>query len=174
MTFDQDNSRCQIFTFKEGLLSKVAHDLQLKVNRYEVAWADGTVTATFDPKSISVVHAMKRGRGNPRALSSGDKEKILENMYRDVFSTAQHPEIRFSSDSIRESGDRIEVNGMLELQGVRRTVRTTAAREGHEWVFTVPIYQPDFGIKPFSALMGAIKIKPSLTVKFSFAANQEA
>lgn len=170
-TFNQDNSRCQIFTFKEGLLSKVAHDLQLKVNRYEVIWRDGNVEATFDPRSISVVHAMKRGRGNPRALSGGDKDKILENMHRDVLSPDRFPEIRFTADSVTESKNRLEVNGTLELQGVRRQVRATAAREGQEWVFSVPIHQPDFGIKPFSALMGTIKIKPSLTVRFSFAAK---
>jgi len=34
-------------------------------------------------------------------------------------------------------------------------------------VAEVPIHQPDFGIKPYSAMLGALKVKPDLVVRCS-------
>lgn len=163
-TFHADNAECFIYTFKEGLLSKVAHDLKLRVQRFEIRWEDGEVKADFDPESIVVVNAMKRGRDNPGALSTSDKAKVIENMRRDVLKTRRFPTIQFSAGSLSQSEQQVVINGYLELTGKQRPVRVVARRSGQHWDVEVPVHQPDFGIRPFKALMGAIKIKPQVKV----------
>ena len=162
--FNGEHSECLIYTFKEGLLSKVAHDLKLKVANFEIRWEDGEIQAEFDPSSIEVLYAMKNGQPNPSALNAGDKAKVLENMHRDVLKTKRFPTIRFSASSLREAADEVVVDGYLDLTGKKRPLRATAKRNGSHWEVEVNIHQPDFGIKPFKALMGAIKIKPHLKV----------
>ena len=56
-TYSSENAECFIYTFKEGLLSKVAHDLKLKVNGFEIRWENGEIQADFDPSSIEVLYA---------------------------------------------------------------------------------------------------------------------
>ena len=34
--FDQQSATCQVFTYKEGLLSAVGHDLKINVGRFTV------------------------------------------------------------------------------------------------------------------------------------------
>ena len=107
---------------------------------------------------------MKNGQPNPSALNQSDKTKVLENMHRDVLKTKRFPSIRFSAGSLREGESEVVVDGYLDLTGKKRPLRATAKRNGAHWDVDVKIHQPDFGIKPFKALMGAIKIKPSLNV----------
>lgn len=164
-TYGAENAECLIFTYKEGLLSKVAHDLKLRVTQFEVMWNTGDVVAEFDPRSIEVVNAMKNGKENPSALSSSDKAKVLENMHRDVLKTKKFPKIRFTAGSLSSSDSRVEVDGYLELTGKKRPVRAVAVNHGQHWEIQVPLHQPDYGIKPFKALMGAIKIKPEVMIR---------
>ena len=163
-TYTSENAECFIYTFKEGLLSKVAHDLKLKVAGFEIRWENGEVQADFDPSSIEVIHAMKNGSPNPSALNQSDKAKVLENMHRDVLKTKRFPSIRFSAGSLTEGEQEVVVNGYLDLTGKKRPLRATAKRNGPHWDVEVKIHQPDYGIRPFKALMGAIKIKPDLKV----------
>lgn len=162
--YSGENSECLIYTFKEGLLSKVAHDLKLKVSAFDIRWENGEIRADFDPSSIEVLYAMKNGQPNPSALSDSDKAKVLENMHRDVLKTKRHPTIRFTAGSLREEAQQVVVDGYLDLTGKKRPLRATAKRNGDHWEVDVKLHQPDFGIKPFKALMGAIKIKPHLNV----------
>ena len=170
-TFHSDNAECLIYTFKEGLLSKVAHDLLLKVTAFEIRWENGEIAADFDPRSIVVVNAMKRGQENPSALSSSDKQKVLDNMHNSVLNSGRFPSIRFSAGSVTATEQEIAVDGYLELSGKTRPIRAIARKSGGHWEVEVPIRQPDFGIRPYKAMMGAIKIKPEVKVVVRFPAQ---
>ena len=59
---DASTAEVLVFTFKEGLLSPLAHDLKLRVTRFslEVAETSDSVAAEFDPRSLVVLTAMKQ------------------------------------------------------------------------------------------------------------------
>jgi len=157
-TYDATNAECRVFTFKEGLLSAVAHDLELDVGRFEVEVAgDGSIRASFDPTSLGVVHALSNGAPAPDALSRRDRAKIDANIAKDVLHPKRHPSIRFESTEVTDE----QVRGRLELHG--RTRDITLDRRGDEVEAT--LHQPDFGIAPFSAMLGTLKIKPDVRVR---------
>ncbi len=169
------SATCHIFTFKEGLLSAVAHDLKLLVEKCAIEYTksgDGTggvsaVSATFDPRSIRVVCAQRDGKDQPSALSADNREEVERHIQKDVLQTDQYPEIRFSSTRVSQRGSGFEVHGELFLHGQRRNLTVqVAAQEGH-WVAEVKLHQPDFGIKPFSAAFGTLKVKAELLVSVS-------
>ena len=104
---------------------------------------------------------------DPSALSAGDKKKIHDSMVKDVLHVRKHPEIRFDSTQIAERGEAFAVEGTLELHGKTRPIQTSIRSAGDRWVTEVRLHQPDFGIKPYAAALGALKVKPDVLVRVS-------
>ena len=167
--YDAYNSECLLFSFKDGLLARLAHDLKLQVERFSIEVDDTThqIKATFDPSSIQVVCAQVDGRDDPSTLSKGDKKKIYDNVTKDVLRTRKYPEIRFDSTRVVERGDGFAVEGMLQIYGKSRSVQASVRADGDRWVTEMTLHQPDFGIKPYSAALGALKVKPDVIVRVS-------
>ncbi|MCS6899682.1 MAG: YceI family protein [Myxococcales bacterium] len=169
MRFNASNATCLIYTFKEGMLSAMAHDLKLRVERFEIV-AEGLesgsptqVTAHFETASIRVVCAMKDGTENPTALSESDRKKIEQTILEDVLPPKRAREVHFRST--RLEGDRIE--GLLSLNGVERPLVVQARREAGRATVEVEVNQPDFSIKPYTAALGALRIRPRVRVLLS-------
>ncbi len=165
--YDAYNSECLLFSFKDGLLARLAHDLKLQVERFSIEVDDAThqIKATFDPSSIQVVCAQVDGRDNASTLSEGDKKKIYDNVTKDVLRTRKHPEIRFDSTNVAQRGEGFVVEGTLQLYGKSRNIQTNVRAAGDRWVAEVKLHQPDYGIKPFTAALGALKVKPDVMVR---------
>ena len=165
-TFDASTARCDVFTFKEGLLSAVGHDVKLTVGKFTID-ADGSrVVATFDPSSLTVVCAMKDGVENPAALSDKDRRTIEGYVREDVLHSRRYPRITFSIVEIEPEDDvSWEFEGKLDLHGRSRSVRgRVSLRDGH-WVSRIRLHQPDFGIAPFKAMLGTLRIQPHVEVE---------
>jgi polyisoprenoid-binding protein YceI len=79
----------------------------------------------------------------------------------------KYPEIRFDSTNVVERGDGFAVEGTLQIYGKSRTIQTSVRADGDRWVTELKLHQPDFGIKPFSAALGALKVKPDVMVRVS-------
>ncbi|MFO0726534.1 MAG: YceI family protein [Myxococcota bacterium] len=171
---DATSARCEIFTLKEGLLSRVAHDLRIAVDRFTVELSDDrqSVTASFEPQSLRVVTAVVNGKDSPGALSSSDRAKIEETLQNDVLETRRFPEIRFRSSEIRPTDRGYHLQGELKLHGVSRRLSAEVLREttpeGREKLsFEVSLHQPDFGIKPYTAAFGTLRVQADLRVSMS-------
>jgi len=166
-TLDAAAARCRVFTFKEGLLSRVAHDLEIDVTRFEIEVSDdGAVVARFWPDSLRVLHALEDGRPAPRALSDKDKRKIEKNIEAEVLEVKRHPgPITFRASGASGSDGPLTIEGTLTLHGRERRLTVRARREGDALLARVRLHQPDFGITPYSAMLGALKIQPEVEVE---------
>ena len=173
-TCDNDEvSSCTVFTFKEGVLSAIAHDLKLRVATLDVkVTGDTEIVATFDARSLRVVCAQKNGTDDTGALSASDRQKIEETIAKDVLESRRFPEIRFASTAVERShgGDTYLVRGDLTLHGVTRSISFTARTEGALRVAEVTLHQPDFGITPYRAMLGALKLRPDVRVRVEVSA----
>jgi polyisoprenoid-binding protein YceI len=173
-TFDATTASCHVFTLKEGVLSAVAHDLRIRVERFtiDVDEAAGTVTATLSASSLRVDCAMRNGREDFDALSDRNRREIEGNIAGDVLHARRYPEIVLRSARIIDTGskggdDERRIEGTLSLHGTERPLRATARRVAGKWVAEVELRQPDFGIKPFSAMLGTLKVQPVVRVRVS-------
>jgi polyisoprenoid-binding protein YceI len=168
-----DVAACEVLTFREGALSAVAHDLRLRVTAFELSIdpAAPAVTARLDAGSLRVVSAMRDGRPLPDALRPGDVREIEETLAATVLRAPRFPEIRFASTSVSRRGDGYDVQGMLTLAGVSRPVAAEVRREGERLVVEVPIHQPAFGIRPYRAMLGALRVKADVLVRLSVPAE---
>jgi hypothetical protein len=161
--YDQTTAEVVVFSFKEGLLSSVAHDLQLKVTSFVIDVESKVVKAEFDARSMQVVCAMKDGHENPGALPSFALAEIEKNLGGSVLLTSTFPAVRFETSLV--SGT--EVRGHLTLRGMTREVRGERRDEGSMAIATFRVDQRDFGIKPFAAMFGTLKVKPEVLVRVS-------
>lgn len=168
--YTQNDAEALVFTFKDGLLSKVAHDLKIRVNRFSVDLDPGAakIDAEFDPSSLQVVNAVHDQTEDPKALSDSDKEKIASQIQKEVLETDKHASVKFTSTKlVRRPDGGYSITGDLTLHGTTRPISAETRVEGARQVAEVEIHQPDYGVVPFKAMMGTLKVKPSVRVRIS-------
>jgi polyisoprenoid-binding protein YceI len=164
--YDATSATCTVFTFKEGLLSPLAHDLQIEVRTFWVDIDDARCTAELDARSLYVVTARKDERPHD-TLSAEQKETIRATLMSEVLHSDRFPAIRFESTDVQATS----VTGTLTLHGTARPVSVRVeARDGRR-IGTVELHQPDFGIKPYRAALGTLKVKPDVRIEIALPEN---
>lgn len=167
-TLDASAVECHVFTYKEGALSSLAHDLELKVTRLTLE-LDGAgpskLLARFAADSLEVLHALKDGRPTAQ-LSASDRRKIEKTVASDVLDVRRYPEIRYEA-TITAAGDGFQLTGELTLHGHSRALPLEARRLGDHLVVETSLHQPDYGIQPYRALLGALRLRPDVKVRIS-------
>jgi hypothetical protein len=163
--FDQTNAQCLIFTEKEGLLSAVAHDLKIAVTRFEIdVDAGNNVNAFFEAGSVRVVCAMAHGNEEPGRLSESDRRTIDDAIATEILQARRHPHIHFTG-SVVTSGNLYRVNGTLNVRGSSRPMELVAGVAGSRIVTEHRLNQPDFGIRPYRAMLGTLRVKPDVLIR---------
>lgn len=167
--FDASNSECSVFIFREGILSPIGHDLKLRVGGFMIVSDEQqqSLQAEFRADSFQVVGALKDGAVDDRALSPQDKQQIEENLRKDVLEANLYPDIVFRSTEVTKTSAGYQVNGDLELHGVKKKLQFTIQQQSGRAVAKVSLHQPDFNITPYRALLGALRVKPEVRVEVS-------
>lgn len=100
--------------------------------------------------------------------SEKDRDEILKRKDRDVLSTDVFPVFKF--EGVYREGEKA-VTGSLSLHGAVRQVKlpvTVLPREGGAHVEgELALDLREFGVKPYKALMGALRVKPVVNVTYS-------
>lgn len=160
MRFDASTAEVLVFTYKEGLLSRVAHDLKFRISSFTVHLEGQSVTATFDTSSLKVLAAQRDGRDAPGALPQFTFPEIERNAARDVLGSQVHPEARFVSTEVSPTA----LVGQFFLHGHTRELSLVRRDTPAAWGAEVFIDQRDFGIRPFTAMLGTLKVKPQVKI----------
>jgi polyisoprenoid-binding protein YceI len=151
-----------IKSYKDGMGAKLAHDLVLSPTTWRGTLnvdADNpgasSAELTIDARSIEILETV----GGMMSLSDKDRKKIAKNMEEDVLHTNKFPELSFESTTVSGSAPNFKVAGNMTITGTTRPVEVSLNVNGTTVTATTSISQKDFGIKPFSAMMGAIKLR---------------
>jgi polyisoprenoid-binding protein YceI len=155
-------------TGRAGMASKVGHDLTLEASNWKATLTvDGDparsgVRATIEPRSLEVTSAT----GGAKPVSDKDKKDIMKN----IAGLLGNNSITFQSTSVQVKTDTtVTVAGNLSIGGQSRqtTLDLTIQPDGGgaQLRGRVPIVQSSFGIKPFTAMMGALKVKDEVEVE---------
>jgi polyisoprenoid-binding protein YceI len=153
-------------TYKDGVLSRVAHDLRIAVKRFTVHVNGDDVTATFDLTSVSPEGAIVGGRLDPHVLGPKDLKEITNTIETEVLQTTRFREARFSA-SLQRMGAKLGVRGKLDLHGVVREIEFEARLEGDRLVGEFELRPSEFGIAPYKALLGTLRVRDSVLIVFS-------
>ncbi len=163
-----------LFTFKEGLLSRVAHNLRLHVEHFTITRDGDNITARFESSSIVVDGVMHGVRLDPDALGQRDRSKITQTIRDEILRSRLHPSIEFRG---RLELPDLRAVGELTLVGVRRPLTILGRRERGDTPESERVrasfdLQPsDFGIAPYKALAGAIRVQDRVRVDLDLDAH---
>jgi hypothetical protein len=163
--FGPPEATCTVRAFKAGLLSAVGHDVELRVTRFSIELGDDGVVGTFDGTSLEVAGAIRDGRVEPSAFSEKDRRDILENVRKYTFPKHQPARIRFESTELVRTDEGLEGEGELTIPPHTRPIRFEVVARGGRAVCEVRLNQPDFGITPYKAALGGLRIQPDLLVR---------
>jgi polyisoprenoid-binding protein YceI len=168
VNFDASHSECRVFVRRAGLLSAVGHDLELRATELaiDVDAAALRVRVRVAARALEVVDAVEGRERRPGKLSAKDKAQIHENLANDVLEVARFPAIEFESTRVEPGPDGYRVHGRLSLHGQTRELTFVAKRHGTRLSGEVGIHQPDFGIEPYRALGGTLRVRPDVSVVF--------
>ena len=153
----------QIYTFKKGLLSRVAHDLRLKLSPCGVALSGNQVTGQFALRSLQLDGALIDGKIAPHLLDQKDKKKILDNVHNKVLRSQTHPEVKLTGTI---TGDLF--SGQLHLCGRLAPIACPLEKTESSVSGQIELRPSDWGISPFKALLGAIQLQDRVLVAFHF------
>ena len=160
--------RIFVETFREGLLSAMGHDLRLQAERawLEVGDEPWDVVAEVDASSLRVLGALHGdGRLDPAALSPKDRRTIEKATREEVLHADRHPVVRCRGErAARLAEHRLRLEGALELHGRRRPLAVEVERTARTWRARFVVHQPDFGIRPYKAPLGVLRVKPDVHV----------
>ncbi len=155
-----DNASLHVETGRSGAAAKAGHDLIIDVNAWEATLEVGdssSLALSADPTSLHV----REGHGGMQALKDDDKDDILKTIDKDVLKKKS---IAFRSSSVEPAGEGLTVSGDLELGGKSKPISFELSESGGTVTGSATIKQSDWGIKPYSALFGALKVNDEVTV----------
>lgn len=162
-----------MFTFKDGLLARLAHDLRLHVERFSIARSGERIEASLEPGSIVVDGVMVGARCDADVLGAGDRAKIVETLRGTILKTDRHRRIEFRGELHEREDGGVRVSGELQLVGVTRPLTFTATRRGDRMLATLTLRPSEFGIAPYKALAGAIRLQDRVLIELDLDAKLE-
>ena len=157
-------------TSRTGLGSKAGHDLTIEVTR----WTGVAVVDTASPASSSVTvdidadsFEVRQGTGGVKPLTAGDRADIKRTIAEKILHTARHSEISFRSRHISGQPGAFTIEGDLTIVGMVRPVIVQGAVGADGRVrAAATVKQSNWGIKPYSAFLGALRLKDEVEVQF--------
>jgi len=178
-TIVPSESNFWVFVGKAGLFSALAHDHEIGVKSFSgrvvvplAGVGSGSLEMEVDAKSLAVLD---------KKPSEEDKKKIFDSMHNEVLESAKHQKITFKSVSVgevKQTGNdtySFIVNGDLTLRGVTKRiavpVAATITPQQLRATGKYTLKQTDYGIKPYSAAGGTIKVKNEVVVNFNIVAK---
>jgi polyisoprenoid-binding protein YceI len=159
-TLGPDDGTLSVRTGRTGTVAKAGHDLLIEVRAW-TATLDldaPRVTLDADATSLQVIE----GTGGMKALDDHDRANIRQTIDDEVLKRS---DISFRSTDAQRTEGGLAVRGDLTLVGTTRPIAFDLGLDDRRVTGTAVVTQTDFGIKPYSALFGALKVADEVRVE---------
>ncbi|MEH3156620.1 MAG: YceI family protein [Gordonia paraffinivorans] len=166
-----DDALLEIRTDVTGKAATMGHRLTIVVTRWRaVVDRDGdrptAVELTAEVDSLDVVH----GEGGVTPLLGPEKMVARSNALK-TLDAKRHPYIVFRADTVDSTESGLRLDGTLEIHGVTRAHAVDLSVEDDDGKRRLSmesvVRQSDFDVKPYSQLLGAMKVVDEVVVAFT-------
>jgi polyisoprenoid-binding protein YceI len=170
-SLDASDGELLVHTGVTGRVAKMGHRLTIAMNSWQatVRWTGGEpveVELTVEVDSLQVL----RGKGGVTPLSGREKALARSHALKSL-DADRFPHIRFQANDIEKTGDGYRLTGTLEIGGTarKRVIDLLVEDLGDSWRLSCEavVRQSGFGVKPYSMLMGSMKVVDDVTVSFA-------
>src|SRR4051794_19875431 len=155
-----DNGTLTVRTGKGGAASKAGHNLRMEVTRWTATLELGdqpSLALSADPRSFQVVE----GSGGVMPLGDEEKAAIPQTINEEVLKGTP---IEFRSTQMQVDGDHVDVQGELDVLGNRQPLGFALEIADGRVRGTARIKQSEWGMKPYSALFGTLKVADEVEI----------
>ena len=177
-TLTPSDGELLIHTGVAGRGARMGHRLTIAMTRWEatVAWA-GAEPVTADLAVEVDSFEVLRGEGGVKGLTGPEKALVRSNALKSL-DAGRFAGIRFSARTIEKTGDGYRLAGQLEIRGKTRDhvidLRTEDLGDAWRMSAESTVRQTEFGIKPYSLLMGSLKVADDVVVSFTATRAKDA
>lgn len=162
-----DKGELLLRTTTEGAMAKMGHALTIRVDDWHATLVLGespetsSLRVTADLRSLAVI----AHEGGAKPASEGDKTKILQNAHK-ALGVDHHPELTFTSTAMAGTWDEGKVEGQATIAGRTEVQRfDVRAEQDDAYVLTGEVVQTRYGIKPFSTMMGQLRLGDAVAIE---------
>ena len=164
--FGPDNAALRVKTGRQGAASKVGHDLVIDVTSWGATLDVGkdrrqvSLELNADPDSLRILE----GTGGVQPLGDEDRADIQQTIDDEVLK-GESIEFRSTDVGISDGGRRLSASGDLNMAGSSHRVEIElSVNSKGEVSGGATLRQTDWGIKPYSALFGVLKVADEVEV----------
>ena len=169
--FGPGHGTLTVHTRKGGAAAKAGHDLTIEVTDWQA-----TLTVDEDPAGCAMQLTagpgslrVREGHGGMMALGPEEISSIEKSIVDEVLKGTS---IAYRSTSVAPAADGLRVDGELELNGRRSPVGFDLTLDGGRLRGAATVTQTLFGMKPYSALFGTLKVLDDVRVEVDAALPQ--
>lgn len=162
-----DNARLVLRTGREGIGSKAGHDLTIEVTKWsgQIDVPDSAAAATISAHFELASMVVREGVGGAKPLTDLDRREIEKNARR-VLGVADHPTATFESSQVVVGDAGGTIRGTVNLGGVTAPVEVRMQRVAPDrYRGSAVVTQSALGVKPYSAFLGALKVRDDVEVQ---------
>lgn len=170
-TLDAHDGELVLRTGVQGRAARMGHRLTIAMTRWHatVSWA-GSQPASVELAVETDSFEVLRGEGGAKGLTGPEKALIRSNALKSL-DARRFPEIGFRTHTIDETGDGYRLAGTLEIRGKSRdhVIDLRVSDLGDSWQMSTEstVRQSDYGIKPYSLLMGSVQVADDVALSFN-------
>jgi polyisoprenoid-binding protein YceI len=170
-SIDSSDGELLLRTGVAGRAARMGHHLTIAMTRWHatVQWRGAdpvAVELAVETDSFQVL----RGQGGVKGLSGPEKVVIRSNALKSL-QASRFPEIGFTADVIAKTDEGYLLTGRLQVRDKTREHVIDLRTEdlGDSWRISAEsgVRQSDYGIKPYSILMGSVQVADDVTVAFT-------
>ena len=152
-------------TARKGAAAKAGHDLVIEVTSWSATLelADDPAQSSLELDADAGSLKVREGTGGVMELGDDDRREIEQNIDDEVLG--RHP-VEFRSTTVEGDGDRLRVRGDLTLAQRTNPVEFELGLGADGAISgSATLTQSDWGIKPYTALFGALKVADEVKVE---------
>jgi hypothetical protein len=154
---DSESAVLMVKTKRGGVAAKAGHDLVLGVTSWEATLVDDRIELSADPHSMFVIE----GSGGAFALGDEEYQAIEQTISEEVLTDGP---IEFRSETVERTTGGFHVEGELTLEGTSHPIAFDLETTDGLLRGSAIVKQTDWGIKPYSALFGTLKVADEVEV----------
>ena len=163
-----DDGTLSVHTGRTGTVAKAGHDLLIHVTKWTGTLETGdapSVALDADATSLRV----REASGGMVPFGDDDRANVQQTIDDEVL---KRQDISFRSTRVEETADGLSVTGDLTLRGTTRPVAFDLAVADGRVRGTAVVKQTEWGMKPYTALFGALKVADEVRVEIDAALGQ--
>ncbi len=168
-TLGPESGKLLIKTSRSGLGSLAGHDLTIEVTRWHADVTADSAAAARSSVQVSIEvgsFEVREGTGGVKPLTDGDREEIKATIREKILRTREYPDITFRSTRVEGTAESFSIDGDLTINGTARPVTVHGRLAGDVAQGSAAIAQSRWGIRPYTAFFGALKLSDEVAIEF--------